>query len=613
METLSPVLLTFLLNSFWQITLIAAVAWLASIVLRNNPASHRHTIWIVALIASVALPIASVRSTVSAEGTRHLVPGAPQFSPAAQANPASIAAAPKASAPAPRRVEFGRAAAFTGVILYLLFVAFRIARLITQAIRTWRIRLDSEPVEPTGALQRAWTRAARDLNVSNIETRISDFLPSPVTAGIARKTIILPRQLAMSDSDALLTAAIGHEMAHIARRDYMLNILCEILWLPIAFQPASWLIRRGIARTREIATDELVARKLLDGRLYAESIFTIAAGMAALRKPGLALGVFDGDILEERIRILTRGRRIDSRRAGILFASAMGGLMACLIYVSGFAVPARAQSPAFSEMKQGVDAYNSGYYSFAQDHFQKAVNLDPNNVNARLFLATTLFRTECGNAGPNDTCAPVVEQYQQVLQRDPLNPSAIFGITTLTGVKHPKEAHDLLMKLLAADPNNKEAYYAAAVIDWREAYTGVQAALQQANLPRNTARVPDPAVRQQLRAAYEPTIEEGQRFTQAALKIDPEYSNAMAYSNLLYRLQSAITDSSEEAGTLMATADEMVEAALRTKRMQAGERPQQPVPLSVDRAPDAVAYGPILMKAPLPPLPPPPPPPAKGN
>ena len=606
METLSPVLITFLVNSLWQITLIAGAAWLASMMLRDNPASHRHTIWIAALIASVALPIASVRSVSSVERTRHLTPGAPQFSPADPSGATPAAAAPKTSVPVQRQVEFGRAAALSGFVLYLLFVAIRIARLLTQAIRTSRIRRDSQPIEATGALRSAWTRAARGLQAGDIELRVSDLLPGPVTAGALRKTIILPRQLAMSDSEAVLTAAIGHEMAHIARRDYMVNILCEILWLPIAFQPASWLIRRGIARTREIATDELVARELLDGRIYAEAIFSIAAGMFAPQRPGFALGVFDGDILEERIRILTRGRRIDARRAAVLFATAAGGLLACLIYVSGLAIPARAQSPALSEIKQGVDAYNSGYYAFAQDHFQKAVDLDPNNVNARLFLATALFRTECANGGPNNTCPPVVEQYQQVLERDPLNPSAIFGITTLTGAKHPKEAHALLMKLLAADPNNKEAYYAVAVIDWREAFMGVQAALQQANLPRSTARVPDPGVRQQLRTAYGSTIEEGQKFTQAALKIDPEYSNAMAYSNLLYRLQSAIVESAEGAETLLASADTMVEGALRSKRMQAGE-PAGPAPLSVDRPPDAVAYGPILVTAPLPP------PPPKGN
>src|SRR5438045_1493376 len=61
METIRPDLLTFLLNALWQVPLAAAVAALVCRVMRDGPASHRHAVWVAALIAAVWLPAASVR------------------------------------------------------------------------------------------------------------------------------------------------------------------------------------------------------------------------------------------------------------------------------------------------------------------------------------------------------------------------------------------------------------------------------------------------------------------------------------------------------------------------------------------------------------------------
>ena len=61
METISRSLLTFLLNSLWQIPLAAAVALLVCRLMRNGPAVHRHAVWVAALAAAVLLPVASMR------------------------------------------------------------------------------------------------------------------------------------------------------------------------------------------------------------------------------------------------------------------------------------------------------------------------------------------------------------------------------------------------------------------------------------------------------------------------------------------------------------------------------------------------------------------------
>src|SRR5436190_1739719 len=100
METISRSLLTFLLNSLWQIPLATAVAALACRLMRNSPASHRHLVWVAALVASVLLPIASMRPVASTPGVQYSAalaeiadtqPTQPRTLPPVPARPAPVA------------------------------------------------------------------------------------------------------------------------------------------------------------------------------------------------------------------------------------------------------------------------------------------------------------------------------------------------------------------------------------------------------------------------------------------------------------------------------------------------------------------------------------------
>src|ERR671933_622747 len=56
-RTINECLLTFLLNSLWQVTLIASVAVLGARLLRNTPARYQHALWVLVLILSFGLPV----------------------------------------------------------------------------------------------------------------------------------------------------------------------------------------------------------------------------------------------------------------------------------------------------------------------------------------------------------------------------------------------------------------------------------------------------------------------------------------------------------------------------------------------------------------------------
>ena len=69
-------------------------------------------------------------------------------------------------------------------------------------------------------------------------------------------------------------------------------------------------------------------------------------------------------------------------------------------------------------------------------------------------------------------------------------------------------------------------------------------------------------------------IEDGFRMLQIAIQLDPDYSDAMAYMNLLYRMQAAICDRQDEYAAHMATADKWVSNAIAAMRRRA-QNPRQ--------------------------------------
>jgi beta-lactamase regulating signal transducer with metallopeptidase domain len=611
-ETINRSLLTFLLNSLWQIPLVAGIAWIACRLMRNGPAAHRHAVWVAALVAAVLLPMASVLPRAATASPRLAFSYAPEL--AGGPSSAATAALKSHTAPAPatdpRTVAYAPAIGAVLLAAYVLFVLFRLARLAWAWRITVRIRETAEPRVGPALLEDVWTRCLEAFGLRGVELLSSPGVSSPVAAGAWCATIVLPESLFAETSADVLTTAIGHEMAHLARHDFALKLVYELLYLPVSFHPASWVIRRGIEQTREMACDELVTRELIDAGVYARSIMSIARSMSGLPQPGYTLGVFDGDILEERIRRLVERPVANLKRARLLLATGLSALAICAVIASGLALSAHAQGGAREEMKLAGDAYNRGDFETAIQHFEKAVHANPANVNAKLFLADAMIRQH--NAQGEQPGGPLVTgaraQYLDVLAQEPQNKPALESMVMLsTEAKQFAEAHGWIVKLIQADPNSKTAYYTAGYLDWVTVYPEYQRARLEAGLPQNDYSIPDANLRRSLRERFLPQIEDGFRMLQTALQLDPDYDDAMAYMNLLCRLKAGIVDSSNEASDLYAQADQWVGKALATKRRNAQNRSRQPFQLDVDAPPSGALGASPALAAPPPPPPPPPP------
>lgn len=143
----------------------------------------------------------------------------------------------------------------------------------------------------------------------------------------------LPEWFFSKASDEELVSAIAHELAHVRRHDFILNLVHEVLFLPISFHPAAKFIKSQIERSRELACDEIAAANLPTHTAYARSLLGIAQTIAAMASSGrapYALGLLSPDTLEERIVNLFRKRN----HSDMTWGRVQTALASCLLAVA---------------------------------------------------------------------------------------------------------------------------------------------------------------------------------------------------------------------------------------------------------------------------------------
>jgi hypothetical protein len=173
--------------------------------------------------------------------------------------------------------------------------------------------------------------------LKGVKLLFSSQITVPVTVG--RRSVVLPEALFDSAASDLLSAAMGHEMAHIKRRDFAFNLCHQLLSMPLAFHPAVVFIKRRINETRELACDEMVTERWLDAPDYARALLRLADSAMASHRPTYSLGVFEADILEERImKLIERKPRLSVRARTVILALVLSLVSASSAVATTFSI-----------------------------------------------------------------------------------------------------------------------------------------------------------------------------------------------------------------------------------------------------------------------------------
>lgn len=331
MRTSSQLLLNFLLNAAWQIALIAALASFGAWLLRSSAARYRHWIWVSALCLALVLPVAtSVRAyfEMAAPATIEPIFVQEPFQPRSSVESVNTNSDFSLSV-----IQLNSDLALILIGIYGLFVLFRGFKLVQAWQTTRSIKNNALELEPDENITAIINKCESDLDAGSRRVQVlrSETLPVPVTMGLIQPAIILPDSLLREGNDELLTSAIGHELIHVTRQDYLLNFIYELLYVPISFHPAAALLRRRIKQTRELCCDELVAARILNAEVYARSLLRLAGSAPTLRRLSVTttVGIADADILEARIMSLLTKPKNTRWKKTLLFVVSLLLLVPC--------------------------------------------------------------------------------------------------------------------------------------------------------------------------------------------------------------------------------------------------------------------------------------------
>ena len=268
--------MTLLLDAALDVTVVLLVAWGAAATLRSASADLRRCLWIAAIVAAAALP-AELWIVQSLPATARILVAVP-----AAMHPAVIGS---------RHAGSGLTTAWAaGLVLVLL-------RLGAGLVAVARITRRARPVDGV---------------------RYSTEVATPMTWGVFRPHVVLP-VAAQAWSPAQRDLVVAHERAHIARADWLWQIVAHVVCALFWFHPLVWVARAQLRRECERAADDSVLAAGADAASYARQLLDVARHARRALPAVVAMARPAG--LEGRVRaILDSSRRRAPIHRGTLLA-----------------------------------------------------------------------------------------------------------------------------------------------------------------------------------------------------------------------------------------------------------------------------------------------------
>jgi tetratricopeptide (TPR) repeat protein len=240
---------------------------------------------------------------------------------------------------------------------------------------------------------------------------------------------------------------------------------------------------------------------------------------------------------------------------------------------------------ARDQLNKGVTSYKNAKYEEAIDHFQQAVALDPSLINAKMYLATAFAQQYIPGVEDPDNLKmadQAIEQYKRVLDMNAARDQKVNsakGIAYLyLNMKKFDDAKKYYRMAADMDPNDPEPYYSVGVIDWTACYQPRME--ERAKLGLKPDENLNPKNKEQKTACTElkekngPSIQEGIDSLNKAIQLRPDYDDAMAYLNLMYREKADVEcDDLAARQEDLKTADHWVDQTLITKKAKAEKQP----------------------------------------
>jgi D-alanyl-D-alanine endopeptidase (penicillin-binding protein 7) len=327
-----------LLHFVWQGALIAAVAGIGMVALRNARPQARYALACTALFACLLWPALDFALRLQS------VVAAPVGAAAMFSGRAAAAQAPAALGWLYSHLQaqlhplvFGWAACALALSLRMAVGLLWIGRVAGGA----RVSPDWQAKVGAMAVQFGITRTVR--------LRIVEGIASPLTAGWWRPVLLLPSSLLTGMPPELLEALIAHELGHVKRCDYLVNLVQNVIETLLFYHPAVWWISRCVRREREQIADDLAANHLGEPRRLALALSELEKIQFSNNK--LALAANGGDLMTRIKRLLRPDAQALNWKAALPVLGLAAALFAASVQVPAVAKPEPVKTRALANFK----------------------------------------------------------------------------------------------------------------------------------------------------------------------------------------------------------------------------------------------------------------------
>jgi beta-lactamase regulating signal transducer with metallopeptidase domain len=324
LATLVPALGHALVQFTWQGLVIGALAAIALRAARTARPQARYAIACIALLACVLVPLATVLLQFADAASNGLIL---RDALPVRVDGSGIAVTAtdvdwqaRLDAALPRIVALWAA----GASVFCLRTLFGIA---------WVRRMRTLPQPP---LQARWQATldglASRFGLDGVALKLVDALDSPVAAGWWRPVVLLPISVALHLPPAYVEALLAHELAHVRRHDYLVNLLQRAVEALLFFHPVTWWLSRRVRIERELIADQLAAEAIGDPRRLALALAALSERVPPTPAlPHVAHAAHGGHLMF-RIQQLVRSVPRERQPAGRIALPLLGIAAACIAF-----------------------------------------------------------------------------------------------------------------------------------------------------------------------------------------------------------------------------------------------------------------------------------------
>jgi TonB family protein len=341
MTPIAQALSAALLHFVWQGLLVAFLLRTALFLLKNRSAGARYLASGAALAALAILPV--------------LTTWALYRSPAPVQGVAGFATAVWTAAALPgvgSRVAWLPVLETWALPLWFAGVFVFSVRLAWGCRQVSALRRAGEPA-PGPVLAVAASLRAKLGSFRSVQIVITSQSDGPSVVGWLRPAILLPAATLLGLSEQQLEAVLAHEFAHIARHDYLVNLLQNLVETLLFYHPAVWWTSARMRHERELCCDDVAVRCCGDAICYARALTTLEK----LRGGGLALamGSTGGPLLYRIQRLMgLKPRETAPSRVPAVAALLLG--VACLALNLNWAHAQEQSVPGVTGMVNSPDS-----------------------------------------------------------------------------------------------------------------------------------------------------------------------------------------------------------------------------------------------------------------